>query len=139
MSASGSFASGSGRPPLQQSPLCPESDGRPPECDRSRWATNGHSRSVFNHGIAKEKRERTVTCAPTGGLQSESSLPAFVELDHLLDLLLRRFEIEGSRVLHRRIVDRRQRQLLDRLLDQDEAPELTGEEIVHVAGGSSVE
>jgi hypothetical protein len=36
----GSFASGSGRPPLQPCPLCPESDGRPPKCDRSRWANN---------------------------------------------------------------------------------------------------
>jgi hypothetical protein len=34
----GSFASGSGRPPLQPCPLCPESDGRRPKCDRSRWA-----------------------------------------------------------------------------------------------------
>src|SRR5690242_1051213 len=28
----GSFASGSGRPPLQPCPLCPESDVRPPKC-----------------------------------------------------------------------------------------------------------
>jgi hypothetical protein len=27
----GSFASGSGRPPLQPCPLCPESDSRPPK------------------------------------------------------------------------------------------------------------
>ena len=38
----GSFASGSGRPPLQPCPLCPESDGRPPKCDRSRWAIRRH-------------------------------------------------------------------------------------------------
>src|SRR5262245_30749784 len=30
-------------------------------------------------------------------------------LDHLLNLLLHRIKVEGSRVLHRRIVDRRQR------------------------------
>src|SRR5215471_14922354 len=60
----------------------------------------------------------------------------FAVLDHLLDLLLHRIEIEGSRVLHRRIVNRRQRQFLDILLDHDEAPELTGEEVVHVAGGA---
>src|SRR5262245_51895222 len=57
---------------------------------------------------------------------------------HLLDLLFHRIEVEGSRVLHRRIVDRRQRQLLDVLLDHDEAPELTGEEVVRIARGAGV-
>src|SRR6516165_9009245 len=72
-------------------------------------------------------------------LCSETSLLTLVVLDHLLDLLLHRIEVEGSRVLHRRVIDCCQRQLLDELLDQDEAPELTGEEVVHVAGGAGVE
>src|SRR5262245_51736000 len=59
-------------------------------------------------------------------------------LDHLLDLLLHCLEVEGSRVLHRRIVDRGQRQLLDELLDQDEAPELAREEVLAVPEGAGV-
>src|SRR5262249_50409340 len=54
----------------------------------------------------------------------------FAVPEHLLDLLLYRIEVEGRRVLHRRIIDRRRCQLLDKLLDHDEAPELTGEEVV---------
>src|SRR5262249_26563360 len=75
---------------------------------------------------------------PAGGRWFGDSSLTFAMLDHLLDLLLHRIEVEGGRVLHRRIVDRRERQLLDKLLDQAEAPELTGEEVVHVAGGSGV-
>ena len=41
-------------------------------------------------------------------------------------------------VLHRRVIDRRLREFCDSLLDQDEAPELAGEEIVHVAEGAVV-
>src|SRR5262245_158506 len=63
----------------------------------------------------------------------------FADLDHLLDLLFHRIKVEGSWILHRRIVDRRQRQFLDILLDHDEAPELTGEEVVHVATALVVE
>src|SRR5262249_56674364 len=47
-------------------------------------------------------------------------------------------EVEGRRILHGRIVDGRQRQLLDVLLGQDEAPELTGKEVVAVAEGPRV-
>src|SRR5215510_2015880 len=67
-----------------------------------------------------------------------ASLLTWAVLDHLLDLLLHRLEVEGSRVLHRRIVDRRQRQLLDELLDQDEAPELAREEVLAVPEGAGV-
>src|SRR5215831_15689003 len=65
-------------------------------------------------------------------------LLTFAVPDHLLDLLFHRIKVEGGRVLHRRIVDRRQRQLLDKLLDHDEAPELTGEEVVGIARGAGV-
>jgi hypothetical protein len=64
---------------------------------------------------------------------SESPLLALAALDHLLDLLLHRVEVEGSRVLHRRVVDGRQRQFLDILLNHDEAPEFAGVEVVPVA------
>src|SRR5262245_61064723 len=67
-----------------------------------------------------------------------SLLLTWTVLDHLLDLLLNRLEIERCRVLHRRIVDRRQRQLLDELLDQDEAPELAREEVLAVPEGAGV-
>src|SRR5215813_1421131 len=66
------------------------------------------------------------------------SLLTWAVLDHLLDLFLHRLEVEGGRVLHRRILDRRQRQLLDKLLDQDETPELAGEEVLAVAEGAGV-
>ena len=54
-------------------------------------------------------------------------------LDRLFDLLLHCFEVEGSRGLHRRIFDCRLGQLPDILLNQDETPELTGEEVVAIA------
>src|SRR5215475_5368303 len=62
-----------------------------------------------------------------------------VALDHLVDLPLHRLEIEAGGILHRRIVDRRQRQLGDRLLDEHEAPELAGIELVHVAAAEVVQ
>src|SRR5215475_8961379 len=65
-------------------------------------------------------------------------LLTFAVLDHLLNLLLHRFEIERRRVLHRRIINRRQRQLLNKLLDLDEAPELPSKEVVAVAEAASV-
>src|SRR5215471_12236593 len=65
-------------------------------------------------------------------------LLTFAVPDHLLDLLFHRIKVEGGRILHRRIVDRRQRQLLDKLLHQDEAPELTGEEVVDVGGRAGI-
>src|SRR5215510_12890489 len=60
-------------------------------------------------------------------------------LDHLIDFLLHRLEVEGSRVLHWWIVDRRLRQLRNILLDHDEAPELAGVEVVHVTTAQLVE
>src|SRR5262249_35045304 len=59
-------------------------------------------------------------------------------LDQLVDLLLHRIEVEGRRILHRRIVDRRERQLLDKLLDQHEPPELACVEVVAVAERATV-
>jgi hypothetical protein len=58
----GSFASGSGRPPLQPCPLCPESDVQPPKCDRSRWAKSRHSAvrrktSLLDHLIGGRRRD----------------------------------------------------------------------------------
>src|SRR5215471_18494293 len=70
---------------------------------------------------------------------SAAWLLPFAVLEHLLDLLLYRTEVEGRRVLHRRIIDRRRCQLLDILLYHDEAPELTGEELVHVAWRTRVQ
>src|SRR5204863_9040852 len=58
--------------------------------------------------------------------------------DQLLDFLFHRFEVEGSRVLHRRIFDCGRRQLRNVRLEQDEAPELPGKEVVHVAACASV-
>src|SRR5262245_47475456 len=54
---------------------------------------------------------------------------AFLRLHHGLDLLLHLIEVEGGRVLHRRIVDRRHRQLPDVLLDLDKTPELARVEV----------
>src|SRR3989442_2877313 len=92
-----------------------------------------HQRSMLRrivgsclHGLT-ESSPVSVWGAAAAGL-----LP-FAVLDHLLDLLLHRIEVEGSRILHRRIINRRQRQLLDILLDQNEPPELSGEEVVAVA------
>ena len=59
-------------------------------------------------------------------------------LDHLIDLGLDRREVERCRILHRRIVNRRQSQLSDFLLHEDKAPELTGVKVVHVAAGPVV-
>ena len=56
-----------------------------------------------------------------------------------VDLLLDRVKVEGRRVLHRRVVDRRHGQLRHLLLDDDEPPELAGVEVVHVAAAQVVE
>jgi len=61
-----------------------------------------------------------------------------VVLDHLLDLPLDRFEVEGNRVLHRGILDRRQRQLLNELPGLDEVLELATVEVVAIAPGARV-
>jgi hypothetical protein len=62
-----------------------------------------------------------------------------VLLHHVLNLFLYRVAIEGSGLLHRRIVDRRQCQLLNLLLDENKALELTGEDVVDAAGTAGVE
>ena len=59
-------------------------------------------------------------------------------LDHLLDLLLYRLEVERSRVLHRRVFDCSLRQLSDVLLDLDEAPELPGKEVIAIPEGTRI-
>ena len=53
--------------------------------------------------------------------------------DRRVDLPLHGLEIEGSRVLHRRVVNCRQGQFRDFLLNADEPPELASIEVVHVA------
>ena len=95
----------------------------------SRWSSEAGFQTLDRKGSA------SVTCTP---FVVRDFLLTWAVLDHLLDLLLHRLEVEGSRVLHRRIVDRRLRQLRDVLLDQDEAPELAGEEVVAVAEGAGV-
>ena len=65
-------------------------------------------------------------------------LPALVP-DRLVDLLLHRVQVEGGRILHRRVVDGRLGQLRHRLLDEDEPPELAGIEVVHVAAAEVVQ
>ena len=45
--------------------------------------------------------------APHGALARHRRLLAVVGFDHLLDLLLYRVQVEGSRVLHRRVFDGR--------------------------------
>src|SRR5262245_13429545 len=47
-------------------------------------------------------------------------------------------EVEGCRVLHRRIVNGGEREFLDILLDHDEAPELTREKVVAITEGARV-
>ena len=68
-----------------------------------------------------------------------SLLLAFVGLDHVVDLLFHRIQVKGSRVLHRRVIDGRHRELRDFLLHEHEPPELAGIEIVHVTTAHVVE
>ena len=65
-------------------------------------------------------------------------LPSLVP-DRLLDLLFYRIEVEGGRVLHRRILNRRLRELRHLLLDEHEAPELARIEVVHVAAAEVIQ
>src|SRR5919204_5646963 len=67
-------------------------------------------------GLRKKKGERTSHALLCHSCRNDhwrvlvgNSLLSFAVLDHLIDLLLHRIEIEGSRFLHRRIVDRRLR------------------------------
>src|SRR5690348_12808365 len=59
-------------------------------------------------------------------------------LDRRFDLLPDRVEIEGSRVLHRRIVDRGKRQFLHLLLYAHEAPEFPSVEVIHVTAAEVI-
>jgi hypothetical protein len=54
----GSFASGSGRPPLEPCPLCPESDSRPP---KMRSVAMGHYRTCSSDTF--QVRSRAI-CVP---------------------------------------------------------------------------
>src|SRR5262245_39512177 len=54
-------------------------------------------------------------------------------LDCLVNLGSDRVEVERRRVLHRRIVDRRCRELADVLLNHDESPEFACKEIVAIS------
>src|SRR6516164_8781424 len=56
-----------------------------------------------------------------------------VRLDHRLDLLLDRVQVEAGRVLHRWIVDGRFREIEYRLLDLDKSPELASEKLVGIS------
>src|SRR5437879_201384 len=42
----GSIATGRGKLQVQPRPQCPVSDARPTQCNKSRWAKNGHSRNT---------------------------------------------------------------------------------------------
>jgi hypothetical protein len=57
----------------------------------------------------------------------------FVCLDHFFDLGLDGRQVEGSWILHWRIVDSGQGQLAHSLLNNDEAPELARIKVIHVA------
>src|SRR5439155_3711785 len=65
-------------------------------------------------------------------------LLAFVLLHHRLDLGLNGVEVEGGRILHRRIVNCRHCRLRYDLLHEHKTPELAGEEIVGVAGRAGI-
>ena len=56
-------------------------------------------------------------------------------LRHLLNLLFHGLQVKGSRILHRRIVDRRHSQFGNCILNIYKAPEFTGIEIVHITAG----
>src|SRR5262245_65705037 len=73
------------------------------------------------------------------GRAARRLLLAGLVFDDGVDLLLHRFQIEGSRILHRRIVDGSLRKLSDLLLDQHEPPELPGIEIIHIAAAEIVQ
>src|SRR5215470_7990274 len=78
-------------------------------------------------------RSRPVRRGRRAGFRISRFLLTRAVLDRLLNLLLYRFKIERSRSLHRRKLDRGLREIPDVLLDNDEAPELAGEEVVAIA------
>src|SRR5262245_51345425 len=92
---------------------------------------------------AKRRVARRCQSSSAGALwgtrHSTYRLLTFAVLEHLLNLLLDCIEVEGRRVLHRRIIDRRLRQLCDVLLHHNKAPHLAPEEVVHVATALVVE
>src|SRR6202050_1862764 len=75
---------------------------------------------------------------PDARLLKARLLP-FVRLHHLLDLLLDLGEVEGRGLLHRWVVDERLSRRRHGLLHLDEAPELAGHKVVHVAAALVVE
>ena len=81
---------------------------------------------------------RSVIPAGLNGFSSAGLLP-FAALHHLINFLFDGFKIERGRLLHRRIIDRRLRQLEDFLLHENEALELTSIETVRVTAAQVVE
>src|SRR6476660_4246095 len=130
---------------LTSSAVASRVGGTTKPCIRAaRWATRSACAPVFGFAFQSQYCEgsgsASVTCAhivvlPPASLTRlvGSDLLTRAILDRLFDLLLHRFEVEGSRVLHRRKFDCRLGQLPDILLNQDETPELTGEEVVAIA------
>jgi hypothetical protein len=80
-------------------------------------------------------REKSGTLAP---ICAPSFLLAGLVFDDGLDLLLHRFQIEGSRILHRREVNGSLGKIGDLLLNEHEAPELPGIEVIHIAAAKIV-
>jgi hypothetical protein len=74
---------------------------------------------------------RSVIPAGLNGFSSAGLLP-FAALHHLINFLFDGFKIERGRLLHRRIIDLRLRQLEEFLLHENEAPELASIETVCV-------
>src|SRR5215469_16247360 len=62
----------------------------------------------------------------------------FVGLDQFVDLSFHGLEVERSRRLHRRKVDRRLSELGHFLLDHDEAPELASIKVLSVSEATSI-
>src|SRR5262249_54056983 len=92
------------------------------------------------HLLRLPRRRATVhACMAGAPSDSPAWLLPFAVLEHLLNLLLDCIEVEGRRVLHRRIIDRRRAPPPDALFHPDEAPELTGEELIHVAWCTGVQ
>src|SRR5947209_4046691 len=89
-----------------------------------------------------EEAERTVT-ALRHSRRTERFLVAglllFAALHHLINFLFDGFKIERGRLLHRRIIDRRLRQLEVFLLHENEALELTSIETVRVTAAQVVQ
>src|SRR5215472_16060154 len=100
---------------------------------RSISRTERHELYAFTEPSSSDIGGWTEASAPHGALASYNPLPSVVGLDHLFDLLLHCLQVEGGRVLHRRIVNGRLGKVGHVLLDHDEAPELAGEEVVAVA------